>query len=104
MALCADVFDQPAFLITTMSTRALNAILPQIPTDPYAAHQKARTFASRYVKSNQFDTAIDVLFQSSRELFKNNQPGSGSDLASFLLEVYDAIGQPVTEESRGQCF
>ncbi|KAF8193392.1 hypothetical protein BJ912DRAFT_924570 [Pholiota molesta] len=74
-------------MTSASSARALNAILPQIPTAPYEAHQKARTFASRYVKSNQYDTAIDVLFQSARELFKNNQPGSGSDLTSFLLEV-----------------
>ena len=61
------------------SSRALNAILPQIATAPYEAHQKARTFAARYVKSNQLDTAIDVLFQSARELLKTGQPGSGVD-------------------------
>ena len=84
------------------STRALNAILPQIATAPYEAHQKARTFASRYVKSNQYDTAIDVLFQSARELFKTGQPGSGSDLTSFLLEVYETKGQTLSDESRGE--
>jgi hypothetical protein len=84
------------------SARALNTILPQIPVSPYEAHQKARTFASRYVKANQFDTAIDVLFQSARELFKNNQPGSGVDLSSFLLEVYETKGEPVNHESRGE--
>jgi hypothetical protein len=84
------------------STRALNAILPQIATAPYEAHQKARTFASRYVKSNQYDTAIDVLFQSARELFKTGQPGSGSDLTSFLLEVYETKGETLSEESRGE--
>ncbi|KAJ3516513.1 hypothetical protein NLJ89_g1075 [Agrocybe chaxingu] len=85
-----------------MSARALNAILPQIPTAPYEAHQKARTFASRYVKSNQYDTAIDVLFQSARELFKNGQAGSGTDLAGFLLDVYEAKGEEVSEESKGR--
>ncbi|KAF9532683.1 hypothetical protein CPB83DRAFT_807138 [Crepidotus variabilis] len=84
------------------SDKALNAILPQIPTAPYEAHQKARTFASRYVKSGQYDTAIDVLFQSARELFKNNQPGSGVDLTGFLLEVYDTKGERVSDESRGK--
>ena len=84
------------------STRALNAILPQIPTAPYEAHQKARTFAARYVKSNQYDTAIDVLFQSARELFKNGQPGSGSDLTGFLLDVYETKGETVNEESKGE--
>jgi len=84
------------------STRALNAILPQIPIAPYEAHQKARTFAARYVKSNQYDTAIDVLFQSARELFKNGQPGSGSDLTGFLLDVYETKGETVNEKSRGR--
>lgn len=84
------------------SSRALNAILPQIEKSPYEAHQKARTFASRYVKSSQYDVAIDVLFQSSRELLKTGQPGSGIDLAGFLLEVYDTKGEHVTEESRGE--
>lgn len=84
------------------STRALNAILPQIPTAPYEAHQKARTFASRYVKSNQYDTAIDVLFQSARELIKTGQPGSGSDLTTFMLDVYESKGEPVSDESRGE--
>lgn len=85
-----------------MSTRALNAILPQVEKSPYEAHQKARTFASRYMKSGQYDTAIDVLFQSARELLKTGQVGSGVDLAGFLLEVYDNKKEPVTGESRGK--
>lgn len=84
-----------------MSAKALAAILPQIALSPYEAHQKARTFASRYVKSKQFDTAIDVLFQSARELLKAGQNGSGVDLTSFLLEVYDAKPEKVSDESRG---
>jgi hypothetical protein len=90
--------------MTAASSRALNAILPQIPTAPYEAHQKARTFAARYVKSNQYDTAIDVLFQSARELFMNGQPGSGSDLTGFLLEVYETKGETLNDESRGKFF
>ncbi|GLB44828.1 putative protein of unknown function (DUF410) [Lyophyllum shimeji] len=88
--------------MASSSSRALTAILPQIPTAPYEAHQKARTFASRYVKSGQYDTAIDVLFQSARELLKNGQAGSGVDLGVFLLDVYDAKGEPVNDESRGR--
>ena len=84
------------------SSRALAAVLPLIASQPYEAHQKARTFASRYVKARQFDTAIDVLFQSARELFKAGQIGSGMDLSSFLLDVYTTKEEPVTEESRGE--
>jgi len=81
--------------------RALNAILPQISSAPYEAHQKARTFASRYVKAAQYDVAIEVLFQSARELLKVGQTGSGVDLTGFLLDVYEAKPEGVTEESRG---
>lgn len=84
------------------SSRALNAILPLIQSgQPYEAHQKARTFASRYQKSGQYDIAIDVLFQSARELFKIGQQGSGTDLTAFLLDVYENKGEDVNVESRG---
>jgi hypothetical protein len=87
------------------SARALGAILPLIASgQPYEAHQKTRTFAARYSKSEQYDTAVDVLFQSARELLKKGQQGSGVDLASFMLEVYESKGEVVCEESRGRCF
>lgn len=84
------------------SSRALNAILPLVASGkPYDAHQKARTFASRYSKAGQYDTAIDVLFQSAREMLKSGQQGSGIDLAQFLLDVYETKGESVSDESRG---
>lgn len=85
------------------SSRALAAILPQIADGhAYEAHQKARTFASRYLKSSQYDTAIDVLFQSARALLTAGQPGSGTDLACLLIDAYEAKGEVVSEESRGE--
>ena len=87
---------------SSSSAKALQAILPVIESgQAYEAHQKARTFASRYQKARQFDTAIDVLFQSARELLKTGQAGSGTDLTVFLLDVYDAKPEIVSEESRG---
>ncbi|KAG2031248.1 hypothetical protein BDR03DRAFT_936417 [Suillus americanus] len=89
--------------ISSSSSRALNAILPLVASgQPYEAHQKARTFASRYSKSGQYDTAIDVLFQSARELLKIGQQGSGTDLTLFLLEVYESKDEVVDDESRGR--
>lgn len=89
-------------ITATSSARALGAILPLIASgQPYEAHQKARTFAARYAKSAQYDIAIDVLFQSARELLKAGQLGSGVDLTGFLLEVYESKGEDVNEESRG---
>ena len=91
-----------ASMTSQPSSRALNAILPLITAgQAYEAHQKARTFASRYNKSGQYDTAIDVLFQSARELLKAGQQGSGTDLALFMLDVYDSKGEDVNDESRG---
>ena len=84
------------------SARALAAILPLIEAEqPYEAHQKARTFASIYHKSGQYDAAIDVLFQSARELLKTGQQGSGTDLVTFLVDVYESKGEIVSDESRG---
>ena len=85
------------------SSRALQSILPLIASgQPYEAHQKARTFASRYNKSGQYDAAIDVLFQSARELLKTGQQGSGTDLVTFLVDVYESKGEIVSDESRGE--
>lgn len=84
------------------STKALNAILPLIASgQAYEAHQKARTFASRYSKTAAYDVAIDVLYQSSTELFKGGHLGSGTDLGTFLIDVYEQKGESVTDESRG---
>lgn len=82
--------------------RALTAILPLIASgQAYEAHQKARTFGSRYLKAHAYDTAIQVLFPSARELLKAGHAGSGSDLALFLIDVYNAKEQPVDTTSRG---
>jgi hypothetical protein len=87
---------------TPSPDKALTAILPLIEAGhAYEAHQKARTFASRYVKAHAYDTAIQVLFQSSRELLKAGHAGSGSDLATFLIDVYTASAQPFDSAARG---
>ena len=54
------------------------------------------------MKSNQYDTAVNVLVQSTRELFMNGLPGNGSDLTEFLLDVYESKGETVNEGSRGE--
>ena len=86
----------------TSSSRALEAILPLISAgQSYEAHQKARTFATRYTKSGAHTIAIDVLFQSARELLKAGHAGSGTDLAILLLDSYHRANEPLTEVSRG---
>lgn len=82
--------------------KALQAILPLIASgQAYEAHQKARTFGSRYLKAHAYDTAIQVLFSSARELLKAGHAGSGSDLALFLIDVYTAKEQSIDATSRG---
>jgi hypothetical protein len=82
--------------------RALQAIIPLIASGKaYEAHQKARTFGSRYLKAHAYDIAIQVIFPSARELLKAGHAGSGSDLALFLIGVYIAKEQPVDATSRG---
>ncbi|KAF8311762.1 DUF410-domain-containing protein [Clavulina sp. PMI_390] len=87
----------------TSPERALQAILPLITAgQAYEAHQKARTFGSRYLKAQAYDTAIQVLFPSARELLKGGHAGSGSDLSVFLIDVYIAKEQPIDAASRDQ--
>ncbi len=74
------------------SSRALTTILPLVETSPYSAHQKARTFASRYVQHTQYPAAIEVLFETAKELYKKGEQGSGTDLAVFLVDVYEKAG------------
>lgn len=88
---------------TASSTRALSAILPQIAAGrSYEAHQKARTFASRYIKAEQYDVAIEVLYESAREMLKAGQAGSGIDLAGMLLDVYEKADIKVDDVSKGE--
>ncbi|KAH7104223.1 hypothetical protein BKA62DRAFT_693917 [Auriculariales sp. MPI-PUGE-AT-0066] len=85
------------------SSRALAAILPQIEAGfAYEAHQKARTFASRYVKANQRAVAAEVLFESARALLKAGQQGSGTDLTVFLIEVWEGADLGVNDDTRGK--
>ncbi|KAI0258365.1 hypothetical protein BC834DRAFT_911820 [Gloeopeniophorella convolvens] len=87
----------------TSSAKALEAILPLIAAgQPYEAHQKARTFTARYTKAGAHAVAIDVLFQSARELLKAGNAGSGTDLAVLLLDSYERAGEPVSDASRGR--
>ncbi|KAH9997148.1 cytoplasmic protein [Russula compacta] len=87
----------------TSSSRALDVILPLISAgQPYEAHQKARTFATRYTKSGAHTIAVDVLFQSARELLKAGHSGSGTDLALLLLDSYDRANEAISDVSRGR--
>lgn len=55
----------------------------------YEAHQQLRVIASRYVKQNNNDAAIDILFNGAKSLLDAEQGGSGGDLCLFLMDVYN---------------
>jgi golgi to ER traffic protein 4 len=54
----------------------------------YEAQQQTRVVAARYTKSENWDAAIDILFNVAQSLLKAGQGGSGGDLSIFLVDVY----------------
>lgn len=95
--------------ISSPAQRALSNILPLITSespDYYSAHQKARTSASRLVKPPaskpaNYGAAVEVLFESAKELLKRGQLGSGVDLGSYMIEVLELSRDSVDDVSRG---
>ncbi|KAF3992145.1 hypothetical protein FT663_01280 [Candidozyma haemuli var. vulneris] len=62
--------------------------------DFYEAHQTLRTITNRYVKSKQYSSAIDLLYQGSTILAKNKEYASASDLIVYLISVYEESNTP----------
>jgi hypothetical protein len=54
----------------------------------YEAQQQTRVVAARYIKQENWDAAIDILFNVAQSLLKAGQGGSGGDLGIFLVDVY----------------
>jgi hypothetical protein len=72
-------------------------LIHSTPPQYYSAHQKARTSASRLCKpptsrKPDYDGAIELLFESARELLKAGESGSGTDLAGYMIEVEEMKG------------
>lgn len=57
---------------------------------------------TRYVGAQNYKDAIDLLHSGSLLLLKHKQGGSGTDLALYLIEVYNLNKLPVTDETRGK--
>jgi len=53
------------------------------------------------VKAHNYTDAINLLRSGALLLLQHKQSGSGTDLALYLIEVYNLEKTPVTEESRG---
>ncbi|KAI9149231.1 Golgi to ER traffic protein 4 [Paramyrothecium foliicola] len=56
--------------------------------DFYEAQQQTRVAASRYIKTQNWPAAIDILFNVSQSLLKAGQGGSGGDLCNMMVDVY----------------
>lgn len=56
--------------------------------DYYEAQQQTRVAASRYIKTKNWDAAIDILCHVAQSLLKAGQGGSGGDLCVMMLDVY----------------
>ncbi|KAF9406089.1 hypothetical protein BGZ94_003248, partial [Podila epigama] len=57
-----------------------------------------------YVKAHNYADAIKLLRSGALLLLQHKQVGSGTDLALYLVEVYNLNKLPVTEESRDRIF
>ena len=58
--------------------------------------------ASRYVKSADWDSAIDILYNGALALLKAGQGGSGGDLGCFLIDVLDKSGKGCGTGEKGK--
>lgn len=56
--------------------------------DYYEAQQQTRVAASRYIKTQNWPAAIDILASVAQSLLKAGQGGSGGDLCVMLVDVY----------------
>ncbi|KZF21299.1 DUF410-domain-containing protein [Xylona heveae TC161] len=55
----------------------------------YEAHQQLRVITSRYIKQENYASAIDILSSGALALLNAGQGGSGGDLSMFLMDVYN---------------
>ncbi|KAI9641209.1 hypothetical protein NHQ30_010009 [Ciborinia camelliae] len=70
----------------------------------YEAHQQTRVVASRYIKTQNYGAALEILYNVSLSLLQAAQGGSGGDLALFLLEVYNVSALACDSTSKGRLF
>ncbi|KHN95792.1 putative protein family UPF0363 [Metarhizium album ARSEF 1941] len=70
--------------------------------DYYEAQQQARVAASRYIKTKNWDAAIDTLFNVAQSLLKASQGGSGGDLCIMLVDVYKQAELAPDSASKGR--
>ncbi|CAM1508324.1 Fc.00g051720.m01.CDS01 [Cosmosporella sp. VM-42] len=70
--------------------------------DYYEAQQQTRVAASRYIKSQNWPAAIDILANVAQSLLKDGQGGSGGDLCVMMVDVYKQAELKVDAEAKGR--
>ena len=58
--------------------------------------------ASRYVKQENYEAAIDILDSGAHLLLKAGQGGSGGDLCLFVLDVYKKAELRVQSQNKSR--
>lgn len=70
--------------------------------DYYEAQQQTRVAASRYIKTQNWDAAIDILNNVAQSLLKAGQGGSGGDLCVMMMDVYKQAELKVDATAKGR--
>jgi golgi to ER traffic protein 4 len=53
----------------------------------YEAQQQTRVVAARYIKAENWNAALDILYNVAQSLLKAGQGGSGGDLCIMMVDV-----------------
>lgn len=68
----------------------------------YEAQQQTRVVAARYAKQENWDAAINILFNVAQSLLKTGNGGSGGDLSLLLVDVYKQAGLEPDSSNKGK--
>jgi hypothetical protein len=68
--------------------------------DHYEAHQTLRTIVNRHVRAKTYEDAIELLYKGAGLLFHEGEQSMGSDLTSYLIQVFEESATPVANDSK----
>jgi len=87
----------------------LDSLLPPIISqlqppspNPYSAHQKALTTTARLAASGHHAIAITIAFETSKELLKLGEAGSGVDMGVKMVGFMGDSNVELTDVMRGE--
>ena len=70
--------------------------------DYYEAQQQTRVAASRYIKTKNWPSAIDILFNVAQALLRAGQGGSGGDLCLMMIDIYKQAEMAPDSAAKGK--